>query len=114
MSQPLMSLRIDGPAVVILDEHGRAVFTLPWNAADELAKGLTIAARKAETNAKANQIVFDQAFMMRAGAPFGLSADPKIIDEAKKEAAHNSEIRKMLPATPDERGELGVPALVKG
>lgn len=114
--EPLVALRIDGPSVVILSmPEGKPLLCLDWSAADVLSTALRAAARQAEANAKASSIVLDQAFLVRAGSPFGLTLDPKVISEAKKEAAHNSEIRKMLPHTPDERrDDLGIPSVVKG
>ena len=68
----------------------------------------------AEEWAKAKRIVLDTAILYRAGAPFGLSNHPAIIDEAKKEAAWNSGIRRCMPGGVKSAEAFGVPAVLRG
>jgi len=86
----------DGTDVLIVMDN-RKVLALPWDAALELARAITIQARRIEEQVKALSIVKDQALLMRSGAPFGLSSHPDILAEAKKEAIHNKELRKAIP-----------------
>lgn len=106
----------NGP-LVILYINGRAT-ELPWEAANIIADGLKEKAKMAEEYAKAEDIIFDQAIMYRSGAPFALSNNPKILDEAKKESMHNRELRTSnlkLVETPaggiESRETVGVPAV---
>lgn len=105
-----------GP-MVILYIDGRAT-ELPWEAAKIIANGLMEKALMAEEYAKAEEIIFDQAIMYRSGAPFALSDNPKIKDEAKKEALYNRELRtsnlKLVETAPggiESRETVGVPAV---
>lgn len=44
-----------------------------------------------------SSIIADQALATRSGAPFGLTNHPKILDEAKKEAFENRDLRRYMP-----------------
>lgn len=101
---------------IVLVLNDRRVCELPWDAALVLAQAITIQARRVEEKVKAEQVIADQAFAMRKGLPFGFSSNPVIIDEAKKEAAHNAQLRKYIPFVPvgiREREALGAPTLIK-
>jgi len=89
------TIRREGLNVLIFMD-GQKVADLPWDAALLLAKAMTIQARRIEEQVKADKIIYDQAILMRSGAPFGLSSHPVIINEAKKEAVHNPTLRKYL------------------
>lgn len=111
------NVRKDGHRVVILLDGQRAA-DLPWEAALELAKGITVQARRIEEEIKAEQIVLDQALLIRTGAPIGLSSNPAILNEAGKEAVYNSELRRYFPDTSgigaiNSRGIVGRPTLIK-
>lgn len=82
----------NGP-LVILYINGKA-HEMTWEAAQIIAQGLYEKAKAAEEYAKAEDIIFDQAIMYRSGAPFALSDNAKIQDEAKKEAVYNRELRR--------------------
>ncbi len=101
--------------VLVIDcATGKTILELPYNAAIVLGRGLIELGKRAEQAAAADSVVFDQAFAMRAGLPFGFSADPKVKDEARKEAAHNRELRKMLLHTPDVRRDDIEPPVIVG
>ncbi|MCC6649062.1 MAG: hypothetical protein IT374_26275 [Polyangiaceae bacterium] len=83
---------------------------MPWEQARAIGRVLIAAAARAEETAKAEAVALDHALLLRAdGIPFvdgagretrlrvGLTADPRILDEAAKEAAHNRELRRALP-----------------
>ena len=69
---------------------------MPWHVALDIARALEKKARKAEEIAKAAGLIFDQALLIRTGAPLGFTDNPDIQSEAAKEAAHNSDLRKYL------------------
>ena len=90
-----ITVRRDGPNVILIMENRRPL-DMPWDAALSLAKAITRQARLAEEQAKAPAIALDQALLMRSGAPFGLTNNPDIIAEAKKEAVGNTKLRRYL------------------
>ena len=102
----------DGADVLIVID-GQKYCRLPWDAALELARAITIQARRIEEQVKALSIVKDQALLMRSGAPFGLSSHPDIIAEAKKEAVHNKELRKAVLGRGIGGPILGAPRVIK-
>jgi hypothetical protein len=109
-----LRLRQEYTQVLVIDcTTGKAIMDLPFQAAILLGRGLIELGKKAEQAAAADGVVFDQAFALRVGLPFGFSTDPKIKDEARKEAGHNRELRKMIPHTRDDRrGDVEPPVMV--
>ncbi len=93
--------------LIVMDE--RRVLALPWNAALELARAMTIQAKRIEEQVKALQIIDDQALLMRSGAPFGLTSHPDLINAAKKEAVNNPKLRKYV--TGKRAGGIGGPII---
>ena len=65
----------DGIDVVLVLKDGKFL-ELPWDAALILARAITIQARRIEKTVKANQIIGDQALLMRLGIPLGLTSNP--------------------------------------
>ena len=100
----------DGPNVLITID-GRAL-EMPWNAALDVGKALVKKARAAEEIAKAEGIIFDQALLIRTGAPLGFSSHPDIQAEAAKEAAHNPQLRKYLPGGVKATEQFGSPTVL--
>lgn len=97
----------DGPNVIITID-GRAI-EMPWNAALDVGKALIKKARAAEEIAKSEGLIFDQALLIRTGAPLGFSSHPDIQSEAAKEAAHNPQLRKYLPGGVKATEQFGSP-----
>lgn len=81
--------------------------------ARELADALYTCSLLAEEQAKASQIAHDTAILYRSGAPFGLSDHPVIIDEAKKQAAWDTELRRAMPGGIKSAEALGLPTVIK-
>ncbi len=88
-------VRQEGDRVLLL-HNGRLLFSLPWNAALELGRALHVQGKKAEEEAAAARIVYDQAILTRVGFPIGLSNRPDILAEAAKEAAWNRNLRRYI------------------
>lgn len=88
-------VRQEGDRVLLL-HNGRLLFSLPWVAALDLARALHVQGKRAEEEANAIQIVYDQAILTRAGFPIGLSNRPDILAEAAKEAAWNRDLRRYM------------------
>lgn len=106
-----VSVRQDGKRVVLL-EHGAAILDLPWDAALALARAIMAQARKVEELVKAEEIIGDQAVLMRTGFPLGLSSNPAIMKEAAKEAAWNTELRRAIPSIKSAE-KFGMPSLIQ-
>jgi predicted ATPase len=104
-----LNVRIEGRDVVVL-EAGQAVLILPWDAALALANTIRMQARRIEEHVKANGVIADQALLMRAGIPIGLSTNPEIMKAAAKEAAWNTELRRAIPSIKSAE-KFGVPTL---
>ena len=105
-------IRTEG-AEVILIADGKAVLAAPWNAALDIAHELVAAARRAEEYAKAENIIFDNALLIRSGAPFGLSNNRDIVAESIKEAAHNTTLRRHMLGGIKSTAILGTPEVRK-
>ncbi len=82
---------------------------MPWSAALDVGKAIIRKARDAEEIAKAEDIIFDQALLIRTGAPLGFSDHPGIQAEAAKEAAWNSDLRRYLPGGVKSAEQFGRP-----
>lgn len=88
-------VRQEGDRVLLL-HNGALLFSLPWQAALELSRALRVQGKKAEEEANAIRIVYDQAILTRVGFPIGLSNRPDILAEAAKEAAWNKDLRRYI------------------
>lgn len=106
-----VTVRRDGDTVLLL-KGGRLLLALPWDAADALARALTIQAREAEELVKALGIAYDSAILLRAGVPLGLSSHPGILAEARQLAAWDSNLRRHMPGGIKSEEQFGRPAIV--
>lgn len=101
---------------VVLVLNGQRILELKWDAALMVARAISIKAHEIEEQVKAPMIAFDQALLMRKGLPLGLTSNPVILGEARKEAAHNTKLRKYIPHVDEgirSREALGTPRLIK-
>lgn len=105
-----------GRIVLLCD--GKYVCDFRWEAGDRIADVLRQACRVAENEAAAASQVMDQAILFRAGAPIGLSGNPKVYDEAIKEAVSNRDLRrsnlKLSEELPMARQQFGIPRVTNG
>ena len=92
-----ITVRDGGNCVLLLGKHGTKIVSLPYDAALALSKAIRIQAKKVEERTKALQIIDDQAVLMRARFPLGLSVNKDILKEAQKEAHYNPNLRRYLP-----------------
>jgi hypothetical protein len=105
-------IRVDGENVT-LELNGRAT-EMPAHAAREIARALMQKALEAEEYARAEGIILDSALLIRAGLPFGLSNNPKILDEARKEAVWNRDLRRFMPGGVRSTAVVGTPTITQG
>jgi hypothetical protein len=94
-------LELDGQAFALAPEHART-----------LARALITSAAKAEEANRVQDVIRDQAFLMRVGIPISLSKDQRVLDEAKKEAVNDRDLRRYLPKTPS-KVLLGSPTIIQ-
>lgn len=80
---------------VLLKRDGVVVVDIPYEMVDDIIKAIRQKKLLCEEYAKADQIARDSAIMLRAGAPYALSARPDIRDEAVKLAVHDRQLRQM-------------------
>lgn len=102
---------VEGERVHVVAD-GKAVLDLPWQAALELSRALYVAGKRAEEYAKRAGQVMDQAILLRAGAPIGVSDRADVQEEAAKEAAWNSDLRRFMPGGVKSEAQPGVPSVV--
>lgn len=110
MSQQSITVRQEGEHVHVI-YNGKLVLDIPYSIAGNLAHMLNSKAKQAEEYAKAEQIIADHALLMRSGAPFGLSDNPKIQDAAATVAAHDRDLRRFMPGGVKSQEHLGVPSV---
>ncbi len=84
---------------------------MPPEAARMLGRALLAAAAKAEEYAKANSVILDSAILLRSGAPFGITSNPRILDEARKEAQSNRMLRRYMPGGIKSKEQFGSPTV---
>lgn len=107
-----ITIRQDGPNVLLIID-GRAT-ELPWNAALDVANALREKAKAAEEIAKVEGVIFDQALLVRTGAPLGFSSHPDIQAEAAREAVGNRDLRRYIPGGVQSTEQMGRPGVYHG
>ncbi len=107
-----ITIRQEGERVLLV-VNGRLAADMPWDAALEVAKFLHQKAKLAEEHAKANQIIYDSAILLRVGFPIGLSNNRAIQKEAGKEAAWNQKLRRYLPGGVKSQEAVGTPTIIR-
>lgn len=107
-----VSVRQYGDRVLVI-EDGRLLWDLPWQAALALSRGLQQKGKLAEEHANANSIIMDQALLIRAGIPFGLTNRPDMLREAVKEADTNRDLRRYLPGGIKSEAIVGTPTIIQ-
>lgn len=104
-----INVGVDGNKV-LLTINGKTE-VIPWEAADEIAKALTTKARQAEEEEKALLIVQDNALLLRAGVPIGLSNRKDIQQESAFVAQFDNKLRKHLPGGVKSTEVFGTPSV---
>src|SRR5574341_2225784 len=83
---------------VLVIHNGVLLCEIPWQVALELAESFKIVGHLAESFAKQEQIVQDQALLLRKGFPLDLTINPNMLHEAYQEAYWNRDLRKIPKA----------------
>jgi hypothetical protein len=107
-----ISIRQEGDRVLLL-KNGVLIADMPYQTALELSRALHVKGKDAEAHAKAEQIIGDQALLIRSGAPFGLTRHPAMLHEAIKEAQSNRALRRYLPSGIRSLAIVGSPTIIQ-
>ena len=94
-------------------QFGRDFVMLEKRVALDVVAALIKGKLRIEELAEAERIARDSAILLRAGANFGLSNDPRILDAAKSAAAWDSELRRCMPGGVKSEEAFGTPALIQ-
>jgi hypothetical protein len=108
-----VDMKVEGKFVLVQFSDGAKSFVLQLEApmAIELSRHLYSAGKKAEEFMNAEQLILDGAVAMRAGLPFSFSSNQKIIDEAAKEAAWNTDLRRFMAGGVKSEEKFGLPSI---
>lgn len=104
------TIRREGSKVVLIVNGAATV--LPWEAAEEIGRGLIAKARQAEEQEKALGIIADHALLLRAGFPVGLTNRPDMQAEAAHVAQFDRDLRRYLPGGIRSREMIHVPTII--
>lgn len=112
------TVRQEGTHVILLLDGRKVCDDIPWESALQMAKAIYVQAKKAEELAKVDRIIDNQAILLRAGAPFGLSNNKDIQKEAVKESLFNRLLRRYIPFHKglkgiESRGIVGTPTFIQ-
>jgi len=110
MTTQQLRIRQNGNQVQLI-YNGKCI-EMPWQAALEVAGHIKSIAKLAEAEDAHEGLILDTAIRHRAGVPMGMSNDPRIKAEAKKEAAWNRDLRRYMPVPSVASKEVfGVPTI---
>lgn len=107
-----LTIRREGSKVLLLS-HGILIAEMPWQAADDLANALKAKARQCEEQEKAEQIIADNAVLLRAGFPLGLTNRFDMMKETIKEAITSRRLRRYMPGGVKSQEVFGTPAVIR-
>lgn len=107
-----VNIRQYGDRVIVI-EDGRLLWDLPWQKAQDLARGIFKVSKLAEEHANANPIINDQALLIRAGIPFGLTNRRDMLREAVKVADTDRDLRRYLPGGIKSEEIFGTPNIIQ-
>ncbi len=97
---------------VLIDIGGRTVLDMTAGDLEAVSVATRAQCRKAEEEECANQVAFDGALLLRTGAPFGMTDNPKIKEMVLTEASSNRTLRTALPGMKDTT-LFGAPIVVQ-
>jgi hypothetical protein len=97
---------------VVFSLDGKTV-EIPWEHANEIARALFMKARQAEEEEKALGIIRDNAILLRAGVPIGLSDRKDIKNETIQTAKYDRDLRRYMPGGIKSRELFGAPTIIR-
>jgi hypothetical protein len=110
--QQQVSIRREGNRILLL-KNGVLLIEMPYQAALGLSQALRVKAKEVEEEVCAEQIIADQALLLRAGAPFGLTAHRAILRESIKTAQFDRDLRRYLPGGIASKAIVMAPRIIQ-
>lgn len=107
-----LTIRREGSRILLLS-GGVLIADVHWQKADELAVALRAKARQAEEEEKAAAIIHDNAILLRAGFPLGLTRRVDMIKESIKEAITNKRLRRYMAGGVKSKEAFGTPTIIR-
>lgn len=106
--------RVEGDKVLMIFDD-RTFIELGWKEAGEMSAILRNLSKQAEEVANVERLIQDGAILDRLGIPVGLTSNPKIQGEIRKEAQHNRDLRRYLPSIPSVHSKevFGTPTITQ-
>ena len=101
----------EGERVLVI-HNKEVVLNLPWEAAVEIGRALIALGRQAEQISRIEQVIQDQAILLRAGAPVQITYAG--FAEAVKEAQYNTRLRRYMANSMgniESKEEFGMPVV---
>lgn len=96
--------------IMLLD--GKRICEMNWQEMLSVMAKARQAAKKAEEYAKAEQVIFHNSILRRAGWPIGLSNNKGIVKETVKESWWDKTLRKYMPNKIDTEGVVLGPRII--
>lgn len=105
-------MRHEDHVVVLINGKLATKAPIPWEHALAIANRLRAVGKLAEEWAKPDQVAKDAAILQRAGTNIGITSDPRILDEAGKQAVSNRDLRRYMPGGVKSQEQIGRPRLI--
>jgi len=110
-----MKLRIlQSGSDVILLKDGMLILEGGWDKMLELAQAIIKVSHLAEEWDKILTIAADNAVLIRAGVPIGLTNHPEIKKESIKLAINDRNLRRYMPGGVKSKEVFGTPTIIRG
>lgn len=107
-------IRQEGVNVVIISEDGRTLLDVPYTAALAIAKEMISLAKQCEAIAQRENIIRDQAILLKTGLPISLTSDKYMQQEAAKEALYDRDLRRYMGPGIATQEQFGTPEVKHG
>jgi hypothetical protein len=98
---------------VYVIEDGEVCLDIPWQMALDISKNMYKHAKLAEEDDKALSIIQDNALLLRAGFPVGLTDRPDMQKETLHVAKNDRDLRRRLPGGIKSQTIVGTPTVIK-
>lgn len=94
-------------------KNGVLLFSMPVGAAREAVIKLSTSIHKAEELRNPMRVAYDQAIMLRSGAPFGFTKNRRILKESENLAQWDTSLRRYMPGGIKSQEQLGTVRVVR-
>jgi len=114
VKESIRFVRHDDKVLILI--NGVLTADLPWEIALKAGATLISLGKQIENDQNPEEIILDQAILMRAGVQLGLSDNVLIMRESFKEAQGNRDLRRYMPRAPgiESKAVVGTPTIRRG